>query len=102
MQSASKAVIVLDLNNFDPKEVIIVSVDCVNYATTEFRLDPSTMWFDHKSHGPGLKYEFGVCVHSVSSSKVFLLVHLNSVSNLLFHNTALLCLDQRPVSSREI
>ncbi|KAK1744412.1 hypothetical protein QTG54_004945 [Skeletonema marinoi] len=64
MQSASKAVIVLDLNNFDPKEVIIVSVDCVNYATTEFRLDPSTMWFDHKSHGPGLKYEFGVCVHS--------------------------------------
>jgi hypothetical protein len=67
MQLASKKIIVLNLGDFDAKEIIILSVDCVNYPTTEFRLDPGTEWYDHKSHGPGLKYEYAVSVHHVSS-----------------------------------
>ena len=38
MQLASKKIIVLNLGDFDAKEIIILSVDCVNYPTTEFRL----------------------------------------------------------------
>lgn len=71
LQSASQMVIVLNLSDFDPKEIIILSIDCVNYATTEFRLDPSTEWFNHKGHGPGLKYEYALRVHDVSFSTEF-------------------------------
>ncbi len=67
LQQASKQTILLNASDFDAKEIIILSVDCVNYPTTEFRLDPGTEWYDHKSHGPGLKYEYAVCVHHVSS-----------------------------------
>ena len=64
VQSASQEIIVMP--DFDDKEVIILSVDCVNYATTEFRLDPSTDWFDHKHSGPGVKYQYAISVHHVS------------------------------------
>jgi hypothetical protein len=68
MQQVSKQIIILNLSDFDTKEIIILSVDCVNYRTTEFRLDPGVEWFDHKSKGPGLKYEYGTTVHHVSAS----------------------------------
>ncbi len=57
MQLTSKKIIVLNLGDFDAKEIIILSVDCVNYPTTEFRLDPGTEWYDHKSHGPVSRIE---------------------------------------------
>ena len=69
MQLASKQIIILNLSEFDAKEIIILSVDCVNYRTTEFRLDPGTEWYDHKSDGPGLKYEYALSVHHVSLSQ---------------------------------
>ena len=69
MQLVSKQIIVLNLNDFDSKEIIILSVDCVNYTTTEFRLDPGVEWYDHKHDAAGLKYEYGVTVHHVSILK---------------------------------
>ena len=30
------------------------SIDCSNFTTNEFRLDPSGRWFDHKSNSSGL------------------------------------------------
>lgn len=32
------------------KNIIVYTVDGVNFATSEFRNDPSSKWFDHKSH----------------------------------------------------
>ena len=34
------------------------TVDCFTFIVQEFRLDPSTKWFDYKTHSCGLKYEF--------------------------------------------
>ena len=34
------------------------TVDCSTFKVQEFRLDPSTKWFDYKTHSCGLKYEF--------------------------------------------
>ena len=34
------------------------TVDCCTFMAQEFRLDPSTKWFDYKTHSCGLKYEF--------------------------------------------
>ena len=46
-----------DLITFDPEEfgdeVHIVTVDCVNFIVQEPRGDPSTKWFDQKSHSAG-------------------------------------------------
>ena len=33
------------------------SVDCTTCKVQEFRLDPSTKWFDYKTHSCGVKYE---------------------------------------------
>jgi len=103
MQLASKKIIVLNLGDFDAKEIIILSVDCVNYPTTEFRLDPGTEWYDHKSHGPGLKYEYAVCVHHVSS---LCMIYNLPITLLLLTSCirleALLCLDQGAVSCWKI
>jgi len=38
---------------FDEKEMIAFSVDGVHFITSEMRLDPSAMWFDHKSMSSG-------------------------------------------------
>ena len=43
---------------FDPRLVFQFTVDCANYLTNEFRLDPSSGWYDHKSHSAGVKYEY--------------------------------------------
>jgi hypothetical protein len=32
----------------------IASIDCCNFRTNEFRLDPSNRWYDHKSNSAGL------------------------------------------------
>ena len=34
--------------------VFVSSFDCVNFLIQEPRLDPSSKWFDHKSHSAGL------------------------------------------------
>lgn len=34
----------------DDTDTIVYTVDGVNFATSEFRMNPSTKWFDHKSH----------------------------------------------------
>ena len=43
---------------FDPDEfgdeVHVVTVDCVNFIVQEPRSDPSTKWFDQKSHSAGM------------------------------------------------
>jgi len=56
IQSFRERIIVFDPSMFRPEETHIISVDCVNFITQEFRLDPHTKWFDHKSHSSGLKY----------------------------------------------
>ena len=33
------------------------TVDCTTFMVQEFRQDPSTSWFDYKTHSCGLKYE---------------------------------------------
>ena len=102
MQQASKQIIVLNLGDYDDKEIIILSVDGVNYRTTEFRLDPSTDWYDHKHKGPGLTYEYAVSVHHVSSRLHNDHCHPNRVTTDLFTTAllypllncvAILCLD---------
>jgi hypothetical protein len=108
LQQASKQTILLNASDFDAKEIIILSVDCVNYPTTEFRLDPGTEWYDHKSHGPGLKYEYAVCVHHVSSSLYDLQSSYHATAtatDILFPliiMEAILCLDQGPISCWKI
>ena len=39
------------------------TVDCSVFTCQEMRLDPSTRWFDYKSHSCGLKYEFCLATH---------------------------------------
>jgi len=36
------------------------TVDCATFPTNEMRQDPSTIWYDPKSHSCGLKWEFGL------------------------------------------
>lgn len=47
---------------FKDSEIHWVTVDTVNFRTFEFRKDPSTKYFNPKSNGPGLKYEFAVAL----------------------------------------
>ena len=58
---------VVKFGGFDEEEIHLCSVDCVNFITQEFRLDPSTKYFNHKDNGPGLKYEFAVALRRVSN-----------------------------------
>ena len=62
IQAFREELISFDPSIFRSEETHIISVDCVNFVTEEFRLNPSTAYFDHKSHSCGLKYEFAVCV----------------------------------------
>ena len=48
--------------SFDENEVYIFGVDTVHFLTEEFRLDPSSKWYDFKSHSSGLKYEFAMAI----------------------------------------
>ena len=53
---------VIKFEGFDAREVYWISVDTVTFVTEEFCLDPSSEWFDWKSHGSGLKYEFALAL----------------------------------------
>ena len=64
IQSFKERLIVFDPSSFRPEEVHIITVDGVNFITQEFRLNPSTGYFDHKSHSCGLKYEFAIAIWS--------------------------------------
>lgn len=57
---------VIVFGGFDSREIHWISVDCVNYVCYEFRTTPSTKYFDHKSNGPGLKYEYALALRRVS------------------------------------
>jgi hypothetical protein len=46
-------------DGFD-KRTYQFDVDCQNYNTYEFQMDPSTKWYNHKSHSAGVKYEYAV------------------------------------------
>ncbi|KAL7530043.1 hypothetical protein ACHAXR_005821 [Thalassiosira sp. AJA248-18] len=50
------------LGGFDEREVYIFSLDDVHFLTEEFRLDPSSKWYDFKSNSTGLKYEFAMAI----------------------------------------
>lgn len=39
---------------FSHNKRFMASIDCSNFETNEFRLDPSSQWYDHKSNSPGL------------------------------------------------
>ena len=60
IDSFRERLIIFDTSKFTPDQVHIISVDGVNFITQEFRGDPGTKWFDHKSHSSGLKYEFAL------------------------------------------
>ena len=63
---------VVKFDGFDEKEIHLCSVDGLNTITQEFRLNPSTKYFNHKDNGPGLKYEFGVALRRVSDRTLLL------------------------------
>lgn len=63
IQSLKARVIVWDLTDGAVHEI---TVDGVNYSTHEFRLTPSTKFYDHKTNGCGVKYEFALSLRSVS------------------------------------
>ena len=62
IESFREKLIVFDASMFRPEEIHIITVDGVNFITQEFRLDPGTKWFDHKSHSCGLKYEVAISI----------------------------------------
>jgi hypothetical protein len=43
-------------------EIHLISVDGCNFRTQEFRLDPHSKWYDHKSHSSGVSYEFALAI----------------------------------------
>ncbi|KAL7541847.1 hypothetical protein ACHAWF_007034 [Thalassiosira exigua] len=47
---------------FEEDDVYPFAVDCVHFTTNEFRLTPSSEWYDFKSHSSGLKYEFALAI----------------------------------------
>jgi hypothetical protein len=59
-ESYRERLIMFDTSKFTPDQVHIISVDGVNFITQEFRGDPGTKWFDHKSRSSSLKYEFSL------------------------------------------
>lgn len=57
---ASLKALKIKLDGFDDDEIYIFGVDGVHFLTEEFRLQPSSIWYDFKSHSSGLKYEFAM------------------------------------------
>lgn len=47
---------------FDDGEIYVIGLDGVHFRTQEFRLNPSTAWFDFKSASPGLAYLFAMAI----------------------------------------
>ena len=50
------------VNGSNLDEVFIISVDGIHCRIYEPRIEPSTKWFSHKFHGPGLVYELGIAI----------------------------------------
>ena len=50
----------IQFKGFDENEELLYSVDGKHFQTQEFRLDPSSKWFDHKCNHSGLAYEFAL------------------------------------------
>ncbi|KAL7524033.1 hypothetical protein ACHAWF_000792, partial [Thalassiosira exigua] len=64
IQSLKPKVVVF--SGWGEDEIHICTVDGLNTDTQEFRLTPSSKYFNHKSNGPGLAYEFAVALRRVS------------------------------------
>ena len=58
--SLEKNVIILD--GFDENEIYIIAVDGIHFHTQEFRLTPSSVWYDYKSASSGVKYLFAMSI----------------------------------------
>jgi hypothetical protein len=52
----------VDRWNNEGSEIVIVSVDGVHCTISEPRQIPSSKWYSHKTHGPGLAYEIAIAV----------------------------------------
>ena len=73
LSDASKSLIKFDPDEFGD-EVHILSTDTVNFTIDEPRTDPSSKWFDPKSHSAGMsmilytandyKNSYHLCVHA--------------------------------------
>lgn len=61
---------VVVFGGFGKDEIHICTVDGLNTSTEEFRLNPSTKYYNHKSNGPGLKYEFSLALRRVSNCEL--------------------------------
>ena len=57
---------VIQFGGFQDGEIHVASVDGVNYGTHEFRLTPSTKFYNHKGNC-GVKYEYCFSLRRVSS-----------------------------------
>jgi hypothetical protein len=59
MANLGRKKIIFELNN---DVELGRTVDCSTFMVQEFRLDPSSEWFDHKTHSCGLKYEYCLAI----------------------------------------
>ena len=59
---------VIQFDGFKDGEIHLVTVDCVNYGTNEFRLTPSTKYYNVKKNDCGVKYEYALAIRKVSES----------------------------------
>lgn len=78
IQHLKPILIVFDPTIFGEQEVHIIAVDTVNFITEEFRLNPSTKWFDYKSNSSGLKYQFAMAIRRVSCLHLAAFILLNN------------------------
>ena len=60
IQSMEESIIIFP--EFQDTEIYIFGIDTVHMITQEFRTDPSTKWYDFKSHSSGLKYEYAMSI----------------------------------------
>lgn len=52
----------IKFGGFDKDEIFLLSLDGVHCRTFEVRKDPSTKWYSHKHHGPGVTYLLGIAI----------------------------------------
>jgi hypothetical protein len=45
------------------EEIHCFGIDGIHFTTTEFRLNPSSEWYNFKNGGAGLKYEFAMAIY---------------------------------------
>ena len=61
------------------------TVDCSSFMVQEFWLDPSTEWFDYKTHSCGLKYDFFLATREPR------VVWINGAHAPSIHNITVFC-----------